>query len=413
MYLNRYQSDGIVCRCFKDGRCVPFTDMQRDRATRIRRQNWPGGIPENVKAQALCTSGYPFCPRPHTFVGELGGGDRPANTAMAPKPEVRTLHQRNRPEPGTSTPYIVPFNPLMMFAQPCNHDVQMVSDGAGNVINYVAPYVTKQSTQSRPNVSLHGQLTDALLQRDCSATFAFETGTTSDAPATTQPLRHKLLSKTATQQGNSLVVLGAAFMVRLLLRKPVVDSKFNKESMYIAPPPATVIGPVNTVGSHCDRLSVYLCRPMRGSDTVQESGWNDMCHDRFDRRFELRGRKKSEVVVTLKPEVSVVDLPRILIEGSSPDICMYDVNGPQPLVETRAGADSLWLLGSTRSLSPHHTIACVGRIHQRTAAAQNRVVLAMVPWVEPNLDDPLYCKSLLRRFVPYRNWNQDVLRGGT
>jgi len=146
---------------------------------------------------------------------------------------------------------------------------------------------------------------------------------------------------------------------------------------------------------------------------VQESDWDDMCHDRFDRRFELRDRKKSEVVVTLKSDVSVVNLPQILIEGSSSEVIMYDVNGPQPLVETQVGANSLWLLGSKRSLSSPHTIACVGRIRQRTELAQSRVALVLVPWVEPNLDDPLYCKSLLRRFVPYRNWKQDVLRGGT
>jgi hypothetical protein len=383
---------------------VPLTDMQRDRATRMRRQNWPHGIPEYVKTQPLCTSGYPLCPRPHTFVGELGGGHRGSDsTGPAPRPEVRTLHQRNRPQLGTSTPYIVPFNPLMMYAQPCNHDIQLVSDGAGNVINYVCPYVTKQSTQSRPNVSLHGQLMEALLHRDCSATVASETGAS---------LRHKLLSKVATQQGSKCVVLGSALMVRLLLHKPVVGSHFNKESMYTAPQQHRVIGPVNTVDSQRDRLTVYLCRPLRGSSTVPESGWDGMCHDRFDRRFELRDRSKPEVVVTLKQDVMFSTLPHIQIGESTPGILMYDVNDQQASVKTRIVSGTLWLLGSVRSMSPR-TIACVGRIHQRSETAQSRIALIPVPWVEPDLEDPSYCKSLLRRFVPYRSWNQDVLLGGT
>jgi hypothetical protein len=391
---------------------VPFTDMQKERAMRMRRQNWPAPIPHHVEIQPLCTSGYPFCSRPHTFVGELGGGHRSDSTAPAPRPEVRTLHQRNRPQLGTSTPYIVPFNPLMMYAQPCNHDIQLVSDGAGNVINYVCPYVTKQSTQSRPNVSLHGQLMEALLQRDGATTFASDTGASRGVSAAAQPLRHKLLSKVATQQGSKCVVLGSALMVRLLLHKPVVGSAFTKESMYVTPSKHRVVGPVNTVDNQRDRSNVYLCRPLRGSNTVREWGWDGMCHDRFDRQFELRDRSKPEIVVTLKPDVSLSTLPHSQVGEPVPGILMYDVNGQQPSVEAGVVHGTLWLLGTVRSLGTR-TIACVGRIHQRSVTAQSRVALIPVPWVEPDLEDPAYCKSLLRRFVPHRSWNRDVLRGGT
>ena len=209
-----------------------------------------------------------------------------------------------------------------------------------------------------------------------------------------------VLTGVGMQLGPCSMSIPLSLGANLLLGKEPVKTSFKKECIYTAPmsershrtavAPSTASAPLSETFSKRDSLEAYCRRPIC---------LTSMCEDRFQRSYEWKARAKPIFVEIEDAQQKLAVQPSVFVD----DVEQFDVNRMPETADDNA-LGRLMLLG----LPVEGGVSCYGIADPRSYnMSELRMSLKPIPFVFAQLDSDSYCASILRRFVPYRNWKED------